>query len=324
MAHYSKEDCTFILKTLSAGVVDALDRAYDYDGTDIYQYLNMRLNRAVGKANAHSKKLVAELMIELNKATDNIEASVRKVTEASHIDVFMTMIRNVVINIIKEFEVTRNEVVITDDNQPIHIVDVAFVYDASVWLITVTDQDMSDKYERLYRINGVLGAELSEEDSMVLALLSAISSLTAVEKETELMVRVAAADPIIVQKAEEIQKVFGKSVEEHLEVALIFHSLTDYSAIDTEEAKNMAVYIRHATRCSPQQAVNPSFIQSEFGFSKDQAKVIAKIFGKRKGLPFGWKLFAGKDANMNNDDSVLEASYKDLTKKDGGELDDQP
>ena len=324
MPHYSKEDCTFILKTLGAGMADALDRGYDYDGTDIYDYLNMRLNRAVGHANAHSKKLVAELMLELNEATNNVEVGSRKVTEASHIDIFMAMIRNVVGKVVEQIQVIRNEVVINGHGDPVHLVDMIFGYDATEWMITTTDQNTNNKYEQKYRLNGVDAAELSEDDDLILALLGATSSLTAVEKETELMARVAAADPIIVQKAEEIQKVFGKSVEEHLEVALIFHSLTDYSAIDTEEAKNMAVYIRHAARCSPQQAVNPSFIQSEFGFSKDQAKVISKIFGKRKGLPFGWKLFAGKDVNMNNDDSVLEASYKDLTKKDDGELGDQP
>lgn len=319
MAHYSKEDCTFILKTLSAGVVDSLGRGYDFDGLEIYEHLNTWLNKAVANANAHSKKLIAELMLKLNKFTNDVDVNARHINDASHIDIFVAMIRNVVISIVDSFEVVRNETLMDSDGYPIHVVDVAFTYDATVWLITVTDQDMSAKYEMQYRLNGDIGAQLAEDDVMVLSLLGAISSLTAVEKEVELMVRVAAADPVIVQKAEEIQKIFGKSVEEHLEVALIFHSLTDYSAINTDEAKNMAVYIRQGTNCSPQQAINPSFIQSEFGFSKDQAVAISKIFRKRN-KSFGWKLFAGKDAQpasgiSNDDTSVIDSTYKDITNK---------
>ena len=318
MTNYSNDDYIFILKTLSKGVFEALDKGYDYSGGDIYHYLNSRLNRAVAKNHLHAKKLVAELMIMLKKSTNELNPATREITDAAGIDVFMSMIRNVVVNLIGSFEVTQNEIVVTDDGYPTHVVAVAYTYADDEWLITVTDQNMSDKHGQRYRFNGVEEAELSEDEALVMSLLGAITSLMSVEKETELMATVAAANSVVVEKAKEIQKVFGKSYEEHLEMALIFHDLTDYSPNHDDTAQRMAAYIKKGGNCTPEQALTPAYLEAAFGFNQHQSKSIAKIFGRRKAKkPLGWKLFGGgeNDVNNNTDEVDLSIEDHDLPKK---------
>lgn len=322
MANYSNDDYVFILKTLSKGVFEALDKGYDYSGGDIYHYLNSRLNRAVAKNHLHAKKLVAELMIMLNKSTNELNPASREINDAAGIDVFMSMIRNVVVKLINSFELTQNEIVVTDDGYPTHVVAVAYSYADDEWLITVTDQNMSDKHGQQYRFNGVEEAELSEDEALVMSLLGAITSLMSVEKETELMVSAAAANSVVVEKAKEIQRVFGKSYEEHLEMALIFHDLTNYSPSHGDDAQRMAAYIKKGGNCTPEQALTPAYLEAAFGFNQQQSKSIAKIFGKQKAKkPLGWKLFGGGESSSNKDvnEADLGGEDHDIPKKDGDE-----
>lgn len=302
--NYSNEDFTYLLKTLSKAVVEALEIGYDYDGVAIYDYLNMRLNRAVAKDNAHNKKLMAELMLELNEATNKVDQESRTINDAVGLDIFMSVVKDVVAKLLDTFEIKQSEIVITNHGSPVHVVKTVFAYAESEWQITIYNQNLSDKHEPQHQLHldGEHIYELSKEDDLVLSLLTAITTMVAVDEEVVLMTTIAKNNPAIIEKAKEIQAVFGKEVDDHLEVALIFYSLTRMAVVDDKE-RDMAAYIRSSADFTPQQTLNRDFIEDTFGFSKSQAKIIYKIFSKKRTpLRFGWKPHASKDNIKENPD----------------------
>lgn len=281
MENHSNQRYTFILKSLSLAFFETLDKGYDYNGDDIYNFLRMRLNRAVANNNRHAKELIASLIVKLNKASSEIDEETRKVKDATGIDIFMGMVRNVVIDLIDSFEVTQNEIIISYDKYPVHMVQTSFKYGDSAWLMTVQNQNMGDHQWQHHCLNGIDNATLTADETSIASLFGAITSLIAIEKESDLLAQAAIADPTVVKKAEKIQKLFGKTVNDHLEIALLFHSLTDHSVRDNVEAQNVALYIRQTARYTPAQVLSPKFLREEFGFSNDQAKAMKKIFSKK-------------------------------------------
>lgn len=321
MENYSNKDYTFILKSLSASVFEALAEGYNYNGTDIYNFLIMRLNSVVINNNHQAKDLIAALIDKLNEASKPIDEDTRKVKDPVGMDIFMGMIRNVIIDLIDSYEVTKNEIVVAYDGYPVHIVETSFKYGDSAWVMTVQNQNMGDHLPQHHKLNGVDNATLTADESMIASLLGTITTLIAIEKESDLLAQAAIANPAVVKKAEEIQKIYGKTVNDHLEIALILYSLTDYSVNDNIEAQTVALYIQKTSGYTAAQILDPKFLQEEFGFNKGQAKAMKKIFSKKQRpimtMPFGLKLFSGENAHKNPDDFPLKAAFDDLPKKDG-------
>ena len=288
---YSNEDYTFILKTLSQAVGDTLDVAYKKgDNFNAYEDLNLRLNNAVANKNTHSKKLIAELMVALEAAIEELSIKSFITDTEADIEAFMGVIKEAVATLIEGLEVVKNSITTTNHNDTIHVLQTLFSYAETSWLITITDQDSNPRYESLHQLtlDGEDIYELSEDDYLVLSLLIAITTFMGVEKEAEIMNSVAIRNPEILKKAEKMQRIFGGEVNDHLHVALIFYSLTDGAVVDDNE-RNVAAYLKaRANHCTAEQALDQAFIVDNFGLTRKQAKIVSKLFSKRKKF---WNFF---------------------------------